>query len=193
MNYFDNQHLNEAGFAYYLNKENAEKDIYLELQSHIESCEKCNFEYQELNDLMLEINHTDIKKVAKLNILLRYAAVLVLLYSSYLIYQQSTEQFVYGENFKYENMIDDELRSKKILKTPESTTYLKSKALFEFDTATKNAIEVIIVSVDDQTILRKKVQNNKVEFFANEFTKGVYYWKIETESDILKVGKFIVD
>lgn len=193
MNYFKEDHLNESAFAFYLNKENSSKDEYVPIQRHIESCEQCLFEYHELQDMLFEVEGNKQNHSSKFTSFLKYAAAIAIIMSSYAIYQNSNSELIYGENLKYEHMIADNLRSEIILNTPEAITKLKTKAVFTFDKIKDSSLEIIIVNLNDKIVLRKKAINNQIEFSADEFDSGVYYWKIETANDILKVGKFIID
>ena len=61
---------------------------------------------------------------------------------------------------------------------------------FEWEGA-ESGLEIVILNNRDEVLSRDKAAGRKLNRKAPS-TPGLYYWKLETDDDLLYVGKFLV-
>ncbi|MFC1733076.1 hypothetical protein ACFL6I_22485 [candidate division KSB1 bacterium] len=100
----------------------------------------------------------------------------------------------YHESYNLESLVETNFRSNSIkVIAPKITQHYQSKQRVTFN----------FVNTLDQTLFIKILNNKEENVFTTDFTgnsyqmnrnleAGLYYWKLETEDDLLYVGKFTI-
>lgn len=103
----------------------------------------------------------------------------------------------YVESPDLENVIGQAYRNGYSLDVlgPKNGTTLSGAARFVWKTDLKKELTVKILSNGEKVLIEDSPGESGflLDLTAEEFTPGLYYWKLETEDDLLHVGKFFID
>ncbi len=96
----------------------------------------------------------------------------------------------------FENLMKQNFRSGESFELLSPMTDMKAfkEISFRWNYSGKETIILKILNNKEKTIMTIKPEQNEYLLQLNQkiFVPGIYYWKIETEEDLLSVGKFIV-
>lgn len=107
--------------------------------------------------------------------------------------QSSVTALAFEPNEHLENVLGEMTRSENVrIKTPAAGNTFKpgEEIKFEWEGA-ESGLEIVILNNRDEVLSRDKAAGRKLNRKAPS-TPGLYYWKLETDDDLLYVGKFLV-
>jgi hypothetical protein len=116
------------------------------------------------------------------------------------IKNKSKEQNYIAANFKaypvFENLIKTKYRSGLSIQilTPKEGTKLSQDAplLFSWEGEINEIFNILILNNKaEQVDLIKDIKGNKI-IYPEKLKTGLYYWKIETEDELIFLGKFVI-
>lgn len=91
-----------------------------------------------------------------------------------------------------EGMLSDVSRSESItVLSPEMGGVVKEKPLFRWEGRKDERVYVIILDNFGNELFRFKTDKNQFTL-SEKLDPGLYYWKLESEEDLLFLGKFLV-
>lgn len=96
-------------------------------------------------------------------------------------------------NEEFESMLGTTSRSENFeIESPQDDSVFKEQQSIPFKW--RNNIKLILTILDNQEeeVFMKKVEGKTFDFNSN-LKPGVYYWKLETEEDLLHLGKFTIE
>ena len=103
----------------------------------------------------------------------------------------------FADNFdispNLESLASSELRSSSLrISSPKYGSVVSSEILFEWDGEEEGPFTIDVLTNRDSTIYTRVVTDRRL-LFRGRLTRGVYYWKLANERDLLYVGKFVVN
>ena len=108
-----------------------------------------------------------------------------------LIYKLNISETVYAVNEDYEMMVGNVFRSEKIgLLSPQSISNFSKSIIFELAQAPTEILYLFVYDVDENLVHESTFNNAKV-MLNLDIEDGNYYWKVESESDLISVGKIV--
>jgi len=91
-----------------------------------------------------------------------------------------------------EEMIDSQFRSEEIqILSPSAGAIFKSAEKIEFKWISRNPDLKIKIMDNRNTVVHADLAHGEY-LYQSSLTPGLYYWKLETEEDLLFIGKFFV-
>lgn len=92
-----------------------------------------------------------------------------------------------------ENLASSELRSSSIeVRSPRFGSAVGPEILFEWSGEEEGPFTIDVITNRDSTIYTEVVAARRL-LFKGKLARGVYYWKLANERDLLYVGKFVVN
>ncbi len=209
--YFQQDHLTEEMIALYAEKlqTSETQDLPEEVKNHIEDCFECKEAVMDVYAMMItpadtspiphETIHASIpvasSKASWKTIF--YSASLILAFFALIFIKQI--DFGSGHMFKadpmYEHYIENTYRSEMTtieVITPDIGEMINSETLtFHWDYDPPTILTITILNNQQEVMLKSNCESDGVTF-PNTLSNGLYYWKLETESDLIYIRKFIV-
>ncbi|MCK4765603.1 MAG: hypothetical protein KAW12_25610 [Candidatus Aminicenantes bacterium] len=98
----------------------------------------------------------------------------------------------YRVNPNLENMIGSPSRSGVVhILSPGNNIYLQEEILFSWEETKQEPLHLKILNNKNEVLFRYEVKDSRY-LFKEELSPGLYYWKLESQSDLLYVGKFFI-
>lgn len=180
-------HLTELGFSYYL--ERPDDKSAEEIVKHIESCEDCKKEYELWNGFLMDnrLFEREEKKFGGL----KYLAVAAILFFG--LYYSLSDKADYTTNKILEPMVGQIFRVSdfKLIKPSVFSEIRQFPLEFSWVLKQDQTVDFYILSNKNQELIHYKL-DKKQSVIIEDLEKGLYYWKLELNSDLLFLGKFIV-
>jgi hypothetical protein len=100
---------------------------------------------------------------------------------------------IYAPIPEYDEICGENFRSDKFFDVTSPSLSVKSKGKIKFDISFKNKIErtVTVFNNKNEQVFYKKF-NQDVIVIEHSFSPGLYYWKLETPSDLIYISKFTI-
>lgn len=100
----------------------------------------------------------------------------------------------FTENKQWEQRLNERLRSGMevhMIKPVSGTNFIGKTLDFEWTTSKPLKLFLGLLNNENKEIFYKEVAGNKVSISATEYElkPGLYYWVLESEEDVLTVGK----
>jgi len=100
------------------------------------------------------------------------------------------------ENKQWEHRLNEKLRSGnevRMVSPVSGLNYTDDKIEFEWQNSPNGKLFLGILSNQNKEVLYKEVSGNKVRLSSKEIKllPGLYYWVLESEEEVLTVGKFL--
>lgn len=94
-----------------------------------------------------------------------------------------------------ENIVGQSFRSTNGIKveSPKDGETLTGKTEFAWSVGSRMEVTLKILDNRGLLVLEKTTEENKLQLDLSNLVQGLYYWKLETEYDLLHVGKFFVE
>lgn len=98
----------------------------------------------------------------------------------------------YRVNPNLENMIGNRLRSAAVqVHSPQDNIYLKRDILFSWEDSQTKPLHLKILNNKNEVLFEYSTTENRF-VFEEKLGAGLYYWKLESNNDLLYVGKFLI-
>jgi hypothetical protein len=100
---------------------------------------------------------------------------------------------IYAPIPEYDEMCGENFRSDKFFDVTSPSLSEESKGEIKFDISFKNKIErtVTVFNNKNEQVFYKKF-NQEVMVIRHSFPPGLYYWKLETPTDLIYISKFTI-
>lgn len=106
------------------------------------------------------------------------------------IVDSQNKNFWINPNLEY--MVNSQLRDETIkVNSPTNNSVVKNNILFAWESFTTKPIQLKILNNENDILFEYTIRSNT--FVLNEtLSPGLYYWKLENQTDLLYVGKFFI-
>ena len=92
----------------------------------------------------------------------------------------------------FEEILSDVSRSESItVLSPEVGAVIQDKPLFKWEDLEEERVYLIILDNQGNELFRFTTHKNQFKL-SKKLNPGLYYWKLESEEDLLFLGKFVV-
>ncbi len=103
---------------------------------------------------------------------------------------------LYAANFEpspfYENLVDQPLRSHIVrIQTPQPDDKITNDVYFSWESYVPITVHLHILDNRDHVIWSTTTDKQSI-IYSDDPAPGIYYWRLETDEELLYVGKFIV-
>lgn len=196
-------HLSESEMSIYVNnlRLNSQNLIPESARIHVEKCDDCKNGVVEILGFIQSENiapetYSDNSSIFAANgtlyrIVPLLAAMFLVVFVQYSIYKLNISETVYAVNEDYEMMVGNVFRSEKIgLLSPQSISNFSKSIIFELAQAPTEILYLFVYDVDENLVHESTFNNAKV-MLNLDIEDGNYYWKVESESDLISVGKIV--
>ena len=110
-------------------------------------------------------------------------------------HKKAAKPLGYKESFNLESLVETNFRSSSVtVVTPRKSQYYAEGApiSFNFVNTISKTLFIKILNNKEENVFTTDFRGNCYEF-RHKLQPGLYYWKLETEDDLLYIGKFIVN
>ncbi len=98
----------------------------------------------------------------------------------------------YRVNPNLENMIGSQSRSAVVqVHSPRNNSYPTKDILFSWDETRQKSLHLKILNNKNEALFEYRIEKSSV-VFKEKLPPGLYYWKLESKTDLLYVGKFFI-
>jgi hypothetical protein len=100
---------------------------------------------------------------------------------------------IYAPIPEYDEMCGENFRSDKFFNVTSPSLSVESKGIIKFDISFRNKTEgtVTVFNNKNEQVFYNNF-NQDVVGIEHSFPPGLYYWKLETPSDLIYISKFII-
>jgi hypothetical protein len=104
---------------------------------------------------------------------------------------KKNKNFKINPNLEY--MINSQLRDESIkVNSPANNSIVNNNIVFAWESFPSKPIQLKILNNQNDILFEYSIQTNK--FVLKEtLSPGLYYWKLENQTDLLHVGKFFIE
>jgi len=104
---------------------------------------------------------------------------------------------LYAANFEaspnLEDLIDSEFRSSALeALLPKNGSDVQGEIVFKWQGESPTGLQLKILNNHEEALFTSPVQGTQL-VFKEKLKPGLYYWKLETEEELLHIGKFYVE
>jgi len=95
-------------------------------------------------------------------------------------------------NPNLENMIGSQSRSAVVrVRSPRNNSNPDGDILFAWEETHYKPLQLKILNNKNEALFEYRIENNRI-VFNEKLAPGLYYWKLESKTDLLYVGKFFI-
>ncbi|MBC8311190.1 MAG: hypothetical protein H8E72_02705 [Candidatus Marinimicrobia bacterium] len=199
----EDSHLSESEISIHVNNLRLDSlDLIPEKsRTHVQNCDECKNAVVEVlgfidsQNIEPEIYSESASALVMGNSLNRMlpmiAAMLVLIIVPFSVYKYNTNESGYILNDDYEALLGSVFRSEKVeLISPEIISEYSSFINFELSETPVELLYLLVYDVEENVVF--ETDFNSAEKILNlEIEDGIYYWKLESENDLIYMGKII--
>jgi len=104
---------------------------------------------------------------------------------------------LYAANFEpmpfYENLVDQQFRSHLIrVQSPDIDEEITNDVQFSWDTQIPMEVNLKVLNNNQDIVWQASTGETHLIYDTSELEPGIYYWRLETDEELLYVGKFII-
>ncbi|OQX98804.1 MAG: hypothetical protein B6I24_04375 [Bacteroidetes bacterium 4572_128] len=197
-----NRHLNENEKLKYLEalEKNDLSELSEEIKEHTKNCDECFSEIISLYRFSKSINKKDKKNFFQKNrfFLLKIAAIFIISLSTLFFFfyeKENIKTFAEVEHLEYvishHSFRKKNYNNEKKFFPKNNQKFKKNSSInFKWDKKFSKKVFLIIIKNSEKEIFKKKMESNKYTLEKHNFETGLYYWKLETEEELIFLGKF---
>jgi len=106
------------------------------------------------------------------------------------VVDNQNKNFRINPNLEY--MVNSQLRDETIkVNSPTNNSVVKNNILFAWEPFTSKSIQLKILNNENDILFEYTIQSNTF-VLVETLSPGLYYWKLENQTDLLYVGKFFI-